>query len=93
MNPFEGLKPEPDSDCLKAPIIPDNTPQMIFDEWHEGLVLVRKQDIRLGVELTPLSLDATIAVLEWVIKAAVVLGESEHARDILLRARREVEGR
>lgn len=93
MDMWNGMERKIDPRELTVGDLSENTPQMIFTEWHEDLVMVRKQDIRLGVELSPLSLQATVACLDWIIKTGAVLAEAEQARDILAKELQGVEGR
>lgn len=71
----------------------DNPPQMIFCEAFEEAVIVRKQDMKLGVGMTILELEATVAVLNWILKAGITLAEAEHARDIFNDVKLGVEGK
>lgn len=79
---------------IKWDVTVDNTPQKLFVEYFgEECIRIRKQDVKLGVGLTSVELLGAIAVLDWIIKAGVVLGEAEHARDILKDAALSVEGK
>jgi len=72
-------------DCFREPELP--TPQRIFTELHEldNLVMVRKQDVRLGISL--LELDAAIEVLKWVVAAGAMVQECEQVLDELERVK------
>lgn len=56
-------------------------------ESFDELIQVRKQDFKLSVGMTAIELETTIAVLNWVIKAGIIMAEAEHAKDILADAK------
>lgn len=71
----------------------ENTHQKIFLESFEDAVILRKQDLRLGVQLTYSDLEGAIAVLDWIIRAGVTHVEAEHASDQLKSIKIGMEGR
>lgn len=70
-----------------------NTHQKIFLESFEDAVILRKQDLRLGVQLTYSDLEGAIAVLDWIIRAGITHVEAEHASDQLKSIKKGMEGR
>lgn len=80
-------------DLFKIPEEP--TPQKIFTEIDDlnELVMVRKQDIKVGVGMSPLELETAIAVLTWVVRAGAILPEIEQTIDDLSRVVISMEGK
>lgn len=72
----------------------NNTPQKLFVEaFGEECIKIRKQDISICVGMTSIEMEATLAILNWILKAGAVLGEIENVRDIVQDAAIGVEGK
>lgn len=92
------INPSPDNnpDPFRIQIIlstDENTHQMIFLEPFEDAIILRKQDLRLGVQLTYSDLEGAIAVLDWVVRAGITHVEAEHASDQLKSIKLGLEGK
>lgn len=69
------------------------TPQKIFAEEKGEILQLRKQDNKLGVELTLEALEITKQALIWVKMAGMGLAEIDQAVDILSAKQLEIEGK
>lgn len=68
-------------------------PQKILCEAFEDAVILNKQGHKIGIGMTIVELETAIAMLSWIVSAAIKVQEAEQAVHELTDVKRSIEGK